>query len=403
MRKEIICGLDIGTSKISACVGEFIDTDRFRILGRARIDSEGLERGKVLDIEKFTRAAERIMHLIHADKDLKPGRLVLGIGTECLRIQHYRRTAAISERGREIKSSDIGNLINSALEMAVPFDHEMLHVFPQEFVVDGQSKIKDPRGMFGCKISTRILVISAPSSLLYNLKKGIYNAGCDVDSVVFSGLGSSFAFLSEEERNAGAIFLESGGGITSAIKFSEGYPVYTEIIPFGGMDIEAIIARALGISLPEAKELKEQHGSLLEQSAHRIILNKRETEITQTKLKELILPAAERILFQIKRRLESSNCLEYTPSGIILGGGSFLLEGLVEKVEDIFRLPTRLGAIGNIEDWTQDEKSLFLQSASIGLIRFDRLHTNRELPRQLEVGPLQRFIIRTKRIFEEYF
>jgi len=404
MRREVICGLDIGVSKISATIGEFSPANKFRLLAGARMDSEGLERGKVLDIEKLTKTIEKIMGILRAESDFKPDRLVMGMGTGCLKVQSYRRTSTIADRAREIKGPDVDRLINNALEMAVPLDHEMLHAFPQEFVVDGQNRIKDPKGMFGSKIAVRLLVISAPTSLLHNLKKCVYNAGYDVDAVSFSGLGSSFAFLTEEEREAGVIFLEIGGGITSVIKFIEGLPAFLEIIPFGGMDIDEVIAKAISIPLSEAKELKDKYGSLnTEQLDSRIILDRRETEVTQVKLKQLIVPAVERILFQIEKRLDNSNGLKYTPSGIVLGGGSFLLEGLVEKIEEIFRLPVKLGVVKNAEDWTKDKKNIFLLSGPIGLIYLDHFNRTRELSSQSEVGYFKKLIRKTKDIFEEYF
>jgi cell division protein FtsA len=405
MKREIVCGLDIGATKVSASIGEFGQDARFRLLGKARVASEGIDRGRVMEMEDSTRTIEKAMNIIRLDSGLKIGRLVLGVGGDSLKVSSYRKTLSISERGKEIKELDVHKLIESTLDTAIPFDHEVLHIFPQEFSVDGQGRIKDPRGMFGSKISVHALIISGPSSVLYNLKKCVYNAGYNVDRVVFSGLGSGFVFSKDEERISGLTFLEIGGGITTLLKFVENSPVLLEIIHFGGIDLDIIIAEALGISLPEANALKNKYGSLnMEQADHRIILDKQDKEISRLKLRQLMEPAIERLLFQIKKKIENTNdTASVGTSGIILGGGTFLLEGLVEKAEGILRIPVRLGLVRDIQNLTKDEKSLFSQASSIGIAYFDRFSRTKELSISSGGSPLQKLILRTKEIFEEYF
>ncbi len=404
MKKEIICGLDIGATKLTAVVGEFGQNNRLRLLSKASLPSEGVEKGKILDMEKFTRTVEGIMNSVRLDRNLKPDRLVVGVSSDCLKIHNYRRTSTISERGREIKNADIEKLMTNALDMVLPLDHEMIHVFPQEFSVDGQNNIRNPRGMFGSKVSVRVLVMSAPVSFLHNIKRCIYNAGYDMDNIVFSGLGSGLSFLTEEERIQGVIFIEVGGGLTSLIKFKESCPVFLEVIPFGGLDIDKAIANAFGVPLGEAEELKNKYGNLnVNQPENKAVLDSLGKEVDRNKLNGIILSSTERLLFQIKRKLENYNLLQATPSGIVLGGRPFLLDGFVEKTEDFFRIPTRLGNVGKLEDWSKDNASLFYFASAIGLIYFDNSGKIKESCAVSGSRFLNRFIQRTKEIFEEYF
>jgi|GEM_PF-3061830 len=397
--KEILCGLDIGVSKISVVLGEFKEPERLSIIKKAKVESEGLERGKVLDIEKFTQTVEKVMHMVGADKEFKPARIVLGIGNGDLMLQHCRRTIFISERAQEIKNFHIERLINDTLDNAIPFDHESLHIFPREFILDGQNGIKNPCGMFGSKLSADFLIITIPVSILYNLKKGVYNAGYEIDSVIFSGISSAFSFLNKEERTLGVVFLKIGGGITSIVKFREEKPVFLEIFPFGGIDIDYALSNALNISLEEAKELKEKYGSLDIKGDEKIILEKSDKEVSQIKVNKIIKDVVERFLFQIKRRLDKSRILENIPSGVIVGGDTFYIEGLIEKVEEVLHVPVKLGIIRNVEDLTGKENNLFTFSDPIGLLFFDYLYRT---PKEIHKKPLNIFQ-KLRKLFEEYF
>ncbi|MFN7169929.1 MAG: cell division protein FtsA [Candidatus Omnitrophota bacterium] len=405
MRKEIICGLDIGTSKISVVLGELnASNNKLGILAKAKVNAEGLERGKVLDIEKFTHSIELVMHMAGTDRELKPAKIILGIGNDSLRVYRYRRTTIISERIQEIKNFHIEHLIEETLNMAVPFDYEILHIFPEEFIVDGQGKIRDPRGMFGNRISADFLLVTISSSVLHNIKKGIYNAGYAADTILFTDLASAFTFLDEEERNAGVIFLKIGGGMTSVIKFLGGVPVFLEIIPFGGVDIDTAIAKATGVSVEEAKELKERYGGLsLEIPQEKIILKKSGKMLKRDELVRIINRILERVLFQIKKKIEKYENLSCLPYGIVLGGNTFLLEDLVEKVEEIFRLPVRLGSVKGIEDFTGGESNLYSWADSLGLLRFNSFSKVSKQNIDKHLHPFQKFLLHTKKIFEEYF
>ncbi|MCM8784044.1 MAG: cell division protein FtsA [Candidatus Omnitrophica bacterium] len=401
MRKEIVCGLDIGTSKISAVLGEFRD-DNLVILAKDRMASEGMERGKVLNMEKFTAVIESIMHKVN--KDFLPNRIILGISNDCLRVMNYRRSIMLSEKTQEIKNHHIERLINETVDNSVPFDHEVLHIFTREFMVDGQSKIRDPRGMFGSKLSADFLFITLPTSVLQNIKKGIYNAGYDVDITIYSGLASAFAFLEEEERNSGVLYLEIGGGITTVVKFMGGVPINLEIFPFGGIDIDKAIAKALNISLDEAEELKKNYGSLYPAIKQEKIIRKNgEKELSIEKLIKIIENVSEGFLFQIKRKIEKSSVFDYLPAGIVLGGCTFLLEGLVEKVGEIFRFPIRLGTVRVSEDLSGKEDSLYSWADTIGLLYFDHFNRASKKDSKKTLNPIKKFILHAKKIFEEYF
>ena len=399
---ELICGLDIGTSKISVILGQFKEPNKLIIMRKAKLASEGIERGKVLDMEKFTQVIERVMQSVEADKTLRPTRIILGVGNELLRIQHYRRTIIISERSQEIKNSHIERLIKETMDTVVPFDYETLHVLSKEFIVDGQEKIRDPRGMFGNRLSGDFLVMFFPSSTLYNLKKGVYNAGYEVDRVFFSGYTTAFSFLDEEERNEGVIFLKIGGGTTTLAKFSGGIPVFFEIFPFGGIDIDYALSKALGVSLEEAKKIKEKYGGL-ENRKEKIISEVSLKEFSQEQLIKIVKDVLERFLLRIKRKMAKFYGLDKVPFGIVLAGETFLLEGLVEKVEEIFRIPARLGVIKNIEDLTNKEENLFTYSDPIGLLRFDYLHRSSSKAIEKKLNSLRRFMLFAKKLFEEYF
>ncbi len=348
---HIIVGLDIGTSKVSALVASLEENGNVNILGLGKSPSSGLLRGNVVNIETTSRSIREVINLVENQSGEKVHSVIVGIaGSE---VQGFMSRSLITTRapGHEIKKEDIKRLIDDAKQVRLPSDRIILHVLPQEFIVDGISGIKDPIGMTGIRVEAVVHIVTAHITPIDNIRRSVNRAGLEVESIVFEPLASSYSVLSDEEKEIGVALIDMGAGTTDVAVFEDGIVKYSGSLPIAGNQITEDIRRAFHIQKEQAELLKIREGYAYKSS---IIENKsiivqgsggREAvEITREMLCEVIQARVEDIFELLyKEHLKKFGYIKSLYGGIVLTGGSALLKGIVELAMDKFELPVRVG------------------------------------------------------------
>ncbi len=344
---DIVCGLDIGTTKIAAIVGEYTGSG-VEILGVGTHRSDGLRQGVVVNIEATTRSIAAAVQEAEQMADCRVEMVHVGIAGG--HIQGFTSTGQVSMRNREVTEADVARVLEQAKAVNIPLDRQILHTIPIEYIIDGQGQIRDPIGMSGVRMEVRAHVITAAVTSVQNIVKCCNRADLEVQEVVLEPLASSLAVLHEDEMDLGVALIDMGGGTTDIAVYHEGSDVFTSVLVMGGERITQDVAHGLRTSVGEAERLKNKHGCALA----RLVGDEETIEVPgvgprpprehkRRFLAEIIEPRAEEILLLAHQSLLHSGCADLAASGIVLTGGAARLEGICELAEDIFRMPVRRG------------------------------------------------------------
>jgi cell division protein FtsA len=356
-KDSIIVGLDIGTTKICAVVGE-MGPDQFNIIGLGTSPSKGIQKGVVVHIESTVQSIKKAVE----EAELMAGCQITSAyaGIAGGHIKGINSHGIIAVKNREIAQKDVDRVIEAASAVAIPMDREVIHVIPQEFIVDGQDGIKDPVGMSGMRLEGRVHIVTGAITSAQNIIKCVNRAGLDVDDIVLEQLSSSEAVLTPEEKELGAAIIDIGGGTTDLIIFANGAIKHTAVVSMAGNHITNDISMGLRTPAEEAEKIKKRYGCALAS-----LVRKEETvEVpsvgghkprvaSRRTLAEIIEPRAEEILTLVHEEVVKSGFANLIASGIILTGGSSILEGMPELAEQICNLPVRRGipiGIGGLVD-----------------------------------------------------
>jgi cell division protein FtsA len=341
--------IDIGTTKISAmiaeCQGAYI-----RIIGVGTTPSEGLKQGVVVDIE---RAAASIEHAVK-DAEQMAGLSVkvfnIGIAGEHIRSINSRGVVAIPNLETEISRDDIARAMDAAQKISLPYDREIIHTIPQEYIVDKQRGIRQPAGMYGSRLEVRVHIVTALRSALDNVEKALQLAGIEPGEFVLEPLASSYSVITEEEREIGVMLMDIGGGTTDVVLFVEGGVVASGVIGLGGNNITNDIAYGLRTSQQHAEEIKIQHGCALaglvdgaETLDVPTIGFKENRCLAKSLLCGIIEPRVTELFSLINGQITGNKLKKSLGAGLVLTGGSALLNGAQELAEQVFDLPVRIG------------------------------------------------------------
>jgi cell division protein FtsA len=345
--KNMVVGLDIGTTKICAIVGEKTDSG-LEIVGIGTSSSRGLKKGMIIDLEATIESIHQAKKAAEKMAEYKIETVYTGISGS--HIKSYNSHGVTLVKNREIRRIDIQRSIDSARSLIIPTDREIIHVLPQEFIVDNQAGIRDPLGMSGKLLEAKVHVVTGAVSSAQNIVKCANQTGLDVRDIVLQQLASSEAVLSPEEKELGVALVDIGGGTTDIAIFFNGSIAYTSVIPIGGNQFTSDIALVLKIPIKEAERIKKEYGTAFVNSISRDekieVLsadNKEKRYLLRKTLCEVIQPRAEETLELILRELVKSELLQFIGSGVVLTGGASLLPGIKEMAENIFRLPVRIG------------------------------------------------------------
>lgn len=346
---NIIAGLDIGTTKITALIANIDENGKLLIEGEGTVLSEGIKNGIVVDLEATTKVIEKALNKAESSANSKIDKVVIGIAGTSIQGQSNIAEINIASPIRGISEDDIANVINKAREIIIPAGRELLHVMVQDFCVDNQKGIKNPLGMSGSRLAVEMHIVSGDISTMQNIYKCVNGAGWRVGNMVLRPLASSLSVLSEDEKNIGVIMADIGGGTTDIAVYSHGSIRHMQIIPIGGDHITADIVHGLRVSRTDAERVKITHGcaiitligSDVEIKVHNVVGGTMYTT-SQKKILEIIAPRVIEILNTVKEEFDKMQKRYQNPAGVVLTGGVTLLPGVKEVAARMFNLPVRV-------------------------------------------------------------
>ncbi len=347
-QKELIVGLDIGTSKIVAIVAEVLPEGRLEIIGMGQHPSRGLKKGVVVNIESTVNAIQRALEEAELMADCKIREVYTGIAGNHIRSINSHGMVAIKDK--EVTQADVDRVIETARAVNIPMDQQILHILTQEFIIDGQEDVREPLGMSGVRLEVKVHIVTGAVSAAQNIIKCVRRCGLEVRDLILQPLASSMAVLSEDEKDLGVCLVDIGGGTTDMAVFTSGAIRHTAVIPIAGDQITNDIAMALRTPTKDAEDIKRAYGCALRQlaSPEEMVevpgVGERETrKLSRQTLAEVIEPRVEELYSLVQAELRRSGFEDLMSSGIVLTGGSSVLPGMVELGEEIFHMPVRLG------------------------------------------------------------
>jgi len=388
--KNMIVGLDIGTSKVAAIVCDVNVDGSIEIVGIGIHPSKGLKKGVVVNIESTVQSIKRAVEEAELMAGCQIHSVYTGIAGSHIRSLNSHGIVAISEK--EVSSTDVARVIDAARAVAIPADQKILHVIPQEFVIDNQDCIRDPIGMSGVRLEAKVHMVTGAESAAQNIVKCIKRCGLDVDDIILEQLASSYSVLSDDEKELGACIVDIGGGTTDIAVFTDGSIRHTAVIPIAGDQVTSDIAVALRTPTQHAEEIKTKYGCALTQIASPddsievpSVGDRPPRRLARQTLAEVIEPRYEELFNLIQAELRRSGMEEIIAAGIVLTGGSAKMEGVVELAEEVFHMPVRLGApqyVSGLSDVIQNP----IFSTGVGLLLYGHQHQDEVSTKVEETG-----------------
>ena len=346
--KNLIVGLDIGTSKVVAIVGELTTNQELEIIGIGYHPSRGLKKGVVVNIESTVQSIQRAVEEAELMAGCQIHSVYAGIAGSHIRSLNSHGIVAI--RDKEVAQGDLERVIDAARAVAIPADQKILHILPQEFIIDNQEGIKEPIGMSGVRLESRVHMVTGAVSAAQNIVKCVRRCGLEVDDIILEQLASSQAVLAEDEKDLGVCLVDIGGGTTDIAIFTDGAIRHTAVIPIAGDQVTNDIAVALRTPTQFAEELKIKYACALAQLASASetievpsVGERPPRRLARQTLAEVIEPRYEELLSLVQAELRRSGYEDLIAAGVVLTGGSSKMEGLVELAEEVFHVPVRLG------------------------------------------------------------
>ena len=375
---NLIVGLDIGTSKVAAIVGEMREDGEIEVIGIGSQPSRGLKKGVVVNLEATVQSIQRAIEDAEAMAGCRIHSVYAGIAGSHISSMNSHGIVAIKEK--EVTQSDVDRVIDSARAVAIPADQKILHILPQEFVIDRQEGIKEPIGMSGIRLEARVHIVTGAVSAAQNIEKCIRRCGLEVDDVILEQLASAQAVLAEDEKELGVCLVDIGGGTTDIAVFTDGAIRHTAVIPIAGDQVTNDIAVALRTPAQYAEEIKIKYACALTQLARLdetievpSIGDRPSRQISKLNLAEIVEPRYEELLLLVQAELRRSGFEDLIAAGIVLSGGSARVEGLVDLAEEIFHMPVRLGLpqyVTGLGDVIRNPA----YATGVGLLLFGRQH-----------------------------
>ncbi len=346
--KNLLVGLDIGTSKIVAMVAEITPEGGFEVIGYGSHASRGLKKGVVVNIESTVGAIQRALEEAELMADCKIKEVFTGIAGSHIRSFNSHGMVAIKDR--EVGQLDVDRVIETAKAVNIPTDQQILHILNQEFIIDGQEDVREPLGMSGVRLEVKVHIVTGAVSAAQNIMKCVRRCGLEVEDLVLQPLASAMAVLSEDEKDLGVCLADIGGGTTDIAVFTGGAIRHTAVIPIAGDQITNDIAMALRTPTKDAEEIKQKFGCALRELSDPAatvqvpgVGERASRQLSRQTLAEVIEPRVEELYSLIQAELRRSGFEELLSSGVVLTGGSSLMQGLVELGEEIFHMPVRVG------------------------------------------------------------
>jgi cell division protein FtsA len=348
VEKNMIVGLDIGTSKVVAIVGEVTPDGNIEIIGIGSHPSRGMKKGVVVNIESTVHSIQRAVEEAELMAGCQIHSVYAGIAGSHIRSLNSHGIVAI--RDKEVLTGDVERVIDAARAVAIPADQKILHILPQEFVIDSQEGIREPVGMSGVRLEAKVHLVTGAVSAAQNIIKCVRRCGLEVDDIILEQLASSYAVLTEDEKELGVCLVDIGGGTTDIAVFTEGSIRHTAVIPIAGDQVTNDIAVALRTPTQHAEEIKIKYACALTQLASAdetievpSVGDRPARRLARHTLAEVVEPRYEELISLIQAELRRSGFEDLVAAGVVLTGGSSKMEGLIDLAEEVFHMPVRLG------------------------------------------------------------
>ena len=373
-KNRIIVGLDIGTSKVVAIVGEINPEGRLEIIGLGSHGSKGLKKGVVVNIESTVQSIQRAIEEAELMAGCQIQSVYAGIAGSHIRSMGSHGIVAI--RDREVFQPDIDRVIDAAQAVAIPADQKILHILPQEFIIDTQEGVKEPLGMSGVRLEAKVHLVTCAVNAAQNIEKCIKQCGLGVDDIILEQLASSYSVLTEDEKDLGVCMVDIGGGTSDIAIYTEGAIKHTAVIPIAGDQVTNDIAMALRTPTQNAEEIKIKYacalGSLAGENETIKVPSVGEREdrsLSRQALAEVVEPRYEELFTLIQAELRRSGFEDLIPAGIVLTGGASKMEGVVELTEEIFHMPVSIGKPKNVSGLADIVRNPIYATA-VGLLQY---------------------------------
>ncbi|CAJ0817025.1 MULTISPECIES: cell division protein FtsA [Ralstonia] len=346
--KDLLVGLDIGTSKVVAVVAELRPDGAYEVIGMGQTESKGLKKGVVVNIEATVQSIQKALEEAELMADCKIGEVFTGIAGS--HIRSFNSSGMVAIKDKEVTSTDVARVIETAKAVNIPTDQQILHILTQEFIIDGQEDVREPIGMSGIRLEVKVHIVTGAVSAAQNIVKCVRRCGLEVHDLILQPLASSLAVLTEDEKELGVVLVDIGSGTTDIAIFSEGAIRHTAVIPIAGDQITNDVAMALRTPTPDAEDIKVQYGiakQVLADPDEMIdvpgVGDRGPRTLSRQALAAVIEPRVEELFSLVHQVVRESGYEELLSSGVVLTGGTAMMPGMVELGEDMFLKPVRVG------------------------------------------------------------
>lgn len=405
--KNLIVGLDIGTSKIVTIVAELLPEGTLKVIGLGQHPSRGLKKGVVINIDSTMQAIQRSIEEAELMADCKINTVFTGIAGNHIRSLNSHGMVKIKDA--EVTQMDVDRVVETARAVALPADQQILHILTQEFIIDGQDDVREPLGMSGMKLEVKVHIVTGAVAAAQNIMKCIKRCGLEVSDLILQPLASSIAVLTEDEKELGVCLVDIGGGTTDIAVFKNGSIRHTAVIAIAGDQITNDVAVAFRTPTQSAEDIKIKYGCALRQlaDAREVVevpgVDGRDArQLSIQTLAEVIEPRVVELYELILQELRRSGMEEMIASGIVITGGSAMMRGMMDLGEEIFHMPVRLGMpryVGGLSEVVGNPR----YATGVGLILMGKQQLERHLTGQLESSSVGRIFEKMKSWFQGNF
>jgi cell division protein FtsA len=382
--KKLIVGLDIGTSKVVAIVGEVTpEGDEVEIIGIGQHPSRGLKRGVVVNIESTTHSIQRAVEEAELMSGCEINSVYTGLAGSHIRSMNSHGIVAI--RDKEVTQDDVDRVIDAARAVAIPADRKIIHIIPQEFIIDDQEGIREPVGMSGVRLEAKVHMVTGAASAAQNIIKCVRLCGLEVDDMILEQLASSESVLTEDEKDLGICLVDIGGGTTDIAVFTQGAIRHTAVIPIAGDQVTNDIAVAMRTPTQYAEDIKIRYACALAQLANAeemievpSVGARPPRQLARQTLADVVEPRYEELLTLVQAELRRSGYEDLIAAGIVLTGGSAKMDGVMELAEEVFSMPVRIGYPKKITGLIDVVRNP-IHATGVGLLLFGHNHRHQRI------------------------
>lgn len=409
--EKIVVGLDIGTTKICCVIGEVNDSGGINLIGIGSSVSRGLKKGIVVNIESTVEAIKKAVDEASRMAGVEVGSVYAGIVGNHVKGINTEAVVAIAGKNKEVTNADVERVIEAVKTQSVPPDREVIHIIPQEFILDEQDEIRAPVGMYGQRLRAKVHVVTASVARTQDIIRSIEKAGYFVEDIVLQPYASSEAVLTFDEKELGVCLVDIGGGTTDVIVFTDGGVRHTSVVAIGGMQVTNDIAIGLRAPIETAEDIKKTYGSAfaggiseVEEIRVKLIGDRPERVVPKRIIAEIIQPRMEEIFEFVNQELKMSGTDGKIASGVVVTGGAALIPGIEEVVEKVLKLPVRVGYPQGISGLVESANSpMYATAVGLALYGAKAKSSGKSGLRSANPGGLESFFSKVKKWFVEFF